>query len=154
MQILIIYDTMFGNTEKIAQAVQEGISSPHEVRLLKAAGAQLKDLEGIDFLIAGSPTHGGRYSQTFKTFLDAIPTGGLQKIKAATFDTGNTKENQGAFVRMIINFFGYAAPRIAKMLAKKGANVTASETFFVLGREGPLKEGEEERARAWAARLL
>ena len=55
---------------------------------------------------------------------------------------------------MLIKMLGYAAPRILKMLAKKGASTMDSESFWVLDREGPLKEGETERARKWVADLV
>jgi hypothetical protein len=51
--------------------------------------------------------------------------------------------------------FGYAAGRIANNLKKKGSTLIASpEGFFVTGGQGPLKEGELERAAAWAKGIL
>jgi hypothetical protein len=107
-------------------------------------------LAGIDLLILGSPTHGGQYTQPVKDFLARIPIQGLKNVHAAAFDTGSTTENQGGFGKTMINLFGYAAPRIAKELTKKGAALLGAETFYVLGTEGPLKEGEIERAQACA----
>ncbi len=154
MNILIVYETLYGNTEKIAQAVQEGIGSTHTVRCIKAADAKPDDLEQIDFLIIGSPTHGGWYSQDTKTFFVSIPENSLQNLPAAAFDTGTTKEGEGFFTRAIINLFGYAASRMAKELIQKGVRLIAAETFFVHGKEGPLKAGEIERARTWASSLM
>jgi hypothetical protein len=49
---------------------------------------------------------------------------------------------------------GYAAPRIARALEKKGGNLAAPpEGFFVEDKEGPLKAGELERAAGWAKEL-
>jgi len=154
MNILIVYDSVYGNTQEIAQAIEQGLQGDHEITLVKGDQAKVEDIEGLDLLIVGSPTHGGWYIESIKSFLKAIPNNGLQNIPAASFDTGSSKENEGFFIRFIINLFGYASPRIAKALAKKGATVIGSETFFVLGTEGPLKEGEVDRARSWAQRLI
>jgi flavodoxin len=148
MKILIIYDTVYGNTEKIAEAIQQAVSKEHEAKLIKAKDATSQDVENIDLLIVGSPTHGGWYIESIKNFFNQIPDNGL-KMNAAAFDTSSDKEGQKAFVKAIIGFFGYASPRIAKTLAKKGAKVIGSETFLVLDTEGPLKEGEIERAKKW-----
>jgi hypothetical protein len=53
-----------------------------------------------------------------------------------------------------MRFFGYASTRIAKALKKHGANVVAAETFFVHGKEGPLVDGEIDRAKAWANQVI
>ena len=154
MKVLIVYDTLHGNTEKIAKALKEGIASKHEVKLIKAAESKISDIKNIEMLMLGSPTHGGWYTEPIKNFLGAIPEKGLQNIKAAAFDTGSTKENQNIFVKALIGFFGYASPRIAKVLNKKEANNIGSETFFVLDMKGPLKDGEIERAKEWARRII
>jgi hypothetical protein len=90
-------------------------------------------------LIVGSPTHGGRPTEAVKTFLDAIPAGGLKGIKVAAFDTRMTPDGQPWWLQKIINFFGYAAPRIAKVLVSNGGTqVKEPEGFIVEGKEGPL----------------
>jgi flavodoxin len=153
-KIYVVYDTIYGNTEKIAEAIKEGIGSLHQVVLIKAAEAKINEMENMDLLVVGSPTHGGTSTQFVKDFLGDVPGKRLQNIHAAAFDTGFTPENQGGFVKFIIGMLGYAAPRIAGLLAKKGADVIGSETFFVLGKEGPIKEGEINRAKEWANGLM
>jgi flavodoxin len=67
--------------------------------------------------------------------------------KVAAFDT--------RIPTKIVKIFGFAADRIAKNLKDKGANlVVPAEGFFVNGKEGPLKDGEQERASAWAKTLV
>jgi hypothetical protein len=61
----------------------------------------------------------------------------------------------GAVPRFFMNAGGYAAPRIAGKLKKRGGNqVVPPEGFFVKGKEGPLKEGELERAASWANLII
>ena len=153
MKILIIYDTVYGNTEKIADAIQQEITKKHVAKLIKAKDVTLEDIRNTELLMVGSPTHGGRFTEPVKNFLNQIPNNEL-KIHAAAFDTSSDKENQKTFVKAIIGFFGSAAPRIAKALARKGANIIGAETFFVLGSEGPLKKGEVERAKVWGNLIL
>ena len=96
------------------------------------------DLKRFDLLIAGSPTHGGFPTPGIDGLLKALPA--LAGAKVAAFGT-RTKRT----------VFGYAAPRIAKRLEKSGGKLVAPpERFLVLGMEGPLKEGELERAAGWA----
>ena len=50
--------------------------------------------------------------------------------------------------------FGYAAKPISEKLRRKGGElIVAPEGFFVKDVEGPLKEGELERAEAWAREI-
>jgi len=153
MKILVLYDSLYGNTEKIARSIAE-VYTEQQVDLMHVKDFAISDLANVDILIAGSPTHGGRPSQGMKDFLNALPAGSLKNIKAAAFDTGIPVEVKKGFVRFVIRFFGYASKHIANALKKNGAAVLAAETFFVLDKEGPLKEGEIERSKQWARELL
>ena len=138
MKAVVIYDSKYGNTEKIARAISESIGA--QVRL--AGGVQPADLNEFDLLIIGSPTHGGFPSEGIHNLLKTISS--LEGIDTAAFDT-----------RTKTTIFGYAAPKIAKNLKKKGANLLLpSDGFFVLGMEGPLMEGELDRAAVWAKGLV
>ncbi len=151
MKSLVIYDSQYGNTEKIARVIGEALGSG--TRVVRAAEAPVAELQKYGLLVVGSPTHGGRPSQPMQQFLNQIPSGTLTNVRTATFDTGIPTESQKRFIRFIIKFFGYAAKRIAATLRAKGATIVAAETFFVLGKEGPLKEGEADRAASWARNL-
>ncbi|MEQ1796734.1 MAG: flavodoxin family protein [Lacibacter sp.] len=153
MKILIVYDSLYGNTEKIAGSIAD-VYTDQQVKLKYLKYFTLSDLADLDLLIAGSPTHGGRPSQGMKDFLSALPVGSLKNIKAAAFDTGIPVDEKKGFVRLVIRFLGYASKHIANALRKNGATVLAAETFFVLDKEGPLKEGEVERSKQWAGDLL
>lgn len=149
MKIVIVYDSQFGNTEKIAHAIRDGIGPGHVVNVVRAAAASQQDLHGADLLFVGSPTHGGRYTEPVRYFLDALPADALRGMRAAAFDTGMKAEGQGFIVKRVVRFFGYASARIVPALQAKGAGETRKETFFVADREGPLLDGELERAGNW-----
>jgi len=147
MKILIVYDSVYGNTEKIAKAVAGALSLSGDVKVLRAGEASPSELESIDLLIVGSPTQGGRSTPAIKEFLGKIPANALNNVSVASFDT--------RMKIMLSRLFGYAAGRIADSLKGKGGNPAASpEGFIVGGREGPLKEGELERAAVWAKGIL
>jgi len=151
---LVVYDSLFGNTKKIAEAITEGLSNQYDSRLMSVKDIKITDINSIKLLILGSPTHGGRYSEAVKDFFASLQDNSLQGIKAFSFDTSIPAGDKGWFVRLLIKMFGYAAPRISKELSKKGAVAGGSETFWVLDREGPLKDGETERARSWSTGIV
>ena len=141
MKTLVVYDSVHGNTEKIAKAIGDAITG--EVQVLRAAEVNSSELQTVDLLFVGGPTHGGRPTQAIRDLLDQVPGNALQGTNVAAFDT----RLPAKWVRI----FGYAAPRIAGTLKKKGGTLIGSpEGFFVEGTEGPLREGELERAAGWA----
>jgi len=153
MKVLVVYDSQYGNTEKIAQAI--GAAFPADtVRVVKVDAAKPADLAGIDLLIVGSPTQGGRGTQSVQKFLSDIPAGALKNVKVAAFDTRFQAKEKGFALRLLMKSVGYATGRIASALEGKGGTPAAEpQAFFVSGREGPLHEGEVERATAWAKTL-
>jgi len=147
MKALIVYDSVYGNTEKIARAIAEAITPSYEVKVLGAGEANPSELASIDLLIVGSPTHAGRPTPAVQEFLNKDPKPALQGINVAAFDTRITTK--------LVRVFGYAAGRIARNLKGKGGTLIASpEGFFVTSTKGPLKEGELERAAGWAKGML
>jgi flavodoxin len=153
MKILIVVDSIYGDTYKIAEAIKEGLDK-NTVTLVKASDAKLDQTKNIDMIIIGSPTHGGQPSEKTRQFLSIIPEDGLKNIKAAAFDTAINSEGQGFFIKTVVKIFGYAAKKIANILEKKGAEIVGAETFFVIGKEGPIKKGELERASVWVKSLI
>jgi flavodoxin len=155
MKALIIYDSMFGNTERVAQAMALALADKAEVTAQRVGDVNPVEFTGLDLLIVGSPTQGFQPTPAIKKLLDALPTQGLQGVKVAAFDTRIAIEEVGSrFLTVMVNFFGYAAKPIANRLQKKaGALIAAPEGFIVKGKEGPLQEGELERAVQWARQL-
>ncbi len=144
MKVLVIYDSMYGNTEKIARAIGEAITG--EVKVLRVTEMNLSELESIDLLIIGSPTQGGRPTAAIQDFLNKLPET-IKGMKVAAFDTRMSTRWVG--------IFGYAAGKIADNLKVKGGTLIASpEAFFVKGSKGPLKDGELERAANWTKGMI
>ena len=98
--------------------------------------------------------HGGRATPALDAFIKNLPVDSLQGKSVAAFDTRFESEDQGVGLRLLMSVIRYAAPRIAKGLEKKGGVlVTEPEGFIVENKEGPLKQGELERASMWAKQL-
>lgn len=162
MKALVIYDSQYGNTAQIAQAIADGLksgaTSTIEVALRKIGDAQPEQLSEQDVLIVGSPTQRFNATSAMRDFLKGIPRKALTGITVAGFDTRLTEEelhSHGALLGKLVDWFGYAAPRISEGLEKRGGQVAIPpEGFYVGGTEGPLLEGELERAAVWARQVL
>ena len=151
MKTLIVYDSVFGNTEQIARAIGQALGAPEQAETLHVTKVTPARLIGEELVIVGSPTRGFRPTETNTKFQDAIPGDGLNGIKVAAFDTRiSVADVNNRVLNLFVKIFGYAAQPIAKKLTKKGGTlVAAPEGFFVKGSEGPLKDGERERAAEW-----
>jgi flavodoxin len=158
---MVIYDSEFGNTAQVARAIAEGLGSaldePEEVGLQQIGGTFPDQLAGLDLLVVGSPTQRFRPTSGTSNFIKRIPKHALKGVKVAGFDTRLTEEEIKAhgFLSKMVELFGYAAEPISERLAKKGGEVVMPpEGFTVAGMEGPLSEGELERAKVWGQKII
>ena len=157
MKAMVVYDSVFGNTGQVAQAIGDGLGSPEEVEVRKVGDVQPEEFAGLTLLVVGSPTR--QFSPTGATtsLLKSIPKDGLKGVKVAAFDT-RYAESEIEKVRILaffVRIFGYAAKPIADRLEKKGGKLAVPpEGFYVTDTEGPLFEGELERAADWAKQIL
>ncbi|MBN1949750.1 MAG: flavodoxin domain-containing protein [Bacteroidales bacterium] len=151
MKTLIIYDSVFGNTSKIAHAIFQGIPDNANVRCVHVSAVSPQMLHKTDLLIVGSPTRGFRPTPAIAAFLKNIGRGELKNVQAAAFDTRlSLPEINSRALKFIVRTGGYAATRISRMLASRGASVMLQpEGFFVSGEEGPLLDQEMQRANEW-----
>jgi flavodoxin len=156
MAIVVVYDSIFGNTAIIAKAIAAAIESTQPVRLLVAGETKALDVTGIDLLVVGSPTRGFRPTPAIAELVEGLPTIQKDTIRAAAFDTRlDPEEINPAPLRWVVNAGGYAAQRINASLTAKGFTMVEPDAgFLVGGTEGPLKPGELERAAQWARALV
>jgi flavodoxin len=156
MKTLVIYDSVFGNTEKIARAIANALGPQVPVEILQANKAAPEQLTGLDLLVVGSPTRGFRPTEAVTGLLKRMRSKALKGAKVAAFDTRfKADELDSAGLRFVVKTGGYAAKRIAAQLKKAGGNlIVPPEGFYVEDTEGPLKAGELERAAGWAKIIL
>ncbi len=156
MKTLVVYDSFFGNTEKIAQAIGTALEPQGEAQVVRVGDVKPEHLAGLDALLVGSPTRAFSPSPAIKDWLKSLAPNSLKGVKVAAFDTrADLKDVNSRFLTVMVKLFGYAAEPIASRLTKKGGTqALAPAGFFVKGTEGPLKDGELERAAEWARRFF
>jgi flavodoxin len=155
MKVTIVYDSIFGNTEKVANAIADGLREGNAVQLLTVQKAHDADLADTDLLIVGSPTRGFRPTPLISEFVESYDPIGKGKA-AAAFDTRIDLDTVNPSpLRWVVDAGGYAATRIASSLERHGFTMQGEAAGFeVTGTEGPLKDKELERARDWARSLV
>jgi flavodoxin len=156
MNVLIIYDSFFGNTEQIALAIGSALDSQGNVETIRVNEVKMEKLTGLDSLIVGSPTRGFKPTEAIAKFLKRISQNGLNGIRVTAFETRISLIGiESTALRTLGKIGGYAARSIARRLKKRGGNLAISpEGFLVTGKEGPLKEGELKRAAEWAKGIM
>jgi flavodoxin I len=151
MNVLVVYDSYFGNTEKTAHAIGGAFSTEDTVRVVHVKDFASEMIKGIDLLVVGSPTRAFRPTKALTAALGMLALGSLKGVKVAVFDTRvSLEEVNSKVLNFMVNIFGYAAQPIARLLKRKGGVLVCEpEGFIVNGKEGPLKDGELERAAEW-----
>jgi hypothetical protein len=160
MRALVVFESMFGDTETIARAVADGLSSAMQVDVVDVAAAPRVDTD-VDLLVVGGPTHAFGMSRP-NTRSDAVRQGG--RSAAASIGVREWLDEQrptsraraAAFDTRINKWFipGSAARSAGAVLRRRGFRLIAPpESFRVTGTAGPLTAGEEDRARQWGRSL-
>jgi hypothetical protein len=163
MKALVVFESMFGNTEQIAQAVAEGLGESMPVDVAEVINAPADPPEDVTLIVAGGPTEAFSMSRA-NTRAGAVSQGGRagreefglrewiaalpprpSNARLATFDTK---------IDTMRHLPGSAAKGAAKAGRRHGYDLALPpESFFVRDTAGPLVEGELDRARAWGRRL-
>jgi flavodoxin len=128
-----------------------------DVEIVRASDVKPEQLTGLTLLIVGSPTRQFRPTGAITSLLKNIPKNSLKGVKVAAFDTRLTvsKIEKIRILAFFVRIFGYAAKPIADRLEKKGGElVIPPEGFYVGDTQGPLLEGELERAADWAKQII
>lgn len=166
MRCLVVYESMYGNTRDVALAIAEGASTVAPTEAVEVGEAPTQVPEDVGLLIVGGPTHafsmtrpGTRSDATTKHADgfegDFISTdmgirewlGSMSARKGLGFATFDTRIATP-------HLPGSAAAKAAKILRrKKLARVADPESFWVEGTQGPLSDGEPERAERWGAKV-
>jgi flavodoxin len=163
MRALVVYESLFGNTAQVAQAIADGLSRHGDVELLEVTKASPQICEPVDLIVLGGPTHAFSMTRA-STREDAFRQGACQGSGAigvrewlgqlrrgqhhelvATFDTKVDR------VRQLPGSAARGAANAAHRLGYK--TVAKPMSFYVQGVSGPLLEGELGRAQAWGERL-
>jgi hypothetical protein len=176
VRVLVVVESMFGNTFLVGASVVEGLLDVHpsvKADVVRVVEVQADDVAGVDLLVVGAPTHwrGIPSQRTQHQYLNEVdPAAGVTRIGTPIDPSAaglrmrdwlgilpNVKSGRGAAfdTRLARPFAGGAAPRLGRRLTRLGYTLTSEPAGFVVtGMEGPLRPGELDRARAWGYRLL
>jgi hypothetical protein len=166
MKAVVVYESMYGNTHLIADAIGRGLAGSGEVVVVPVAEAPPALVTDADLLVVGGPTHVHGMSRpssrkaaveqaTDSNPIDpAAPGAGVREWletvppltgSAAAFDT-----RAGVAPALVT---GRASKGIARQLHQHGFRQVVEPESFLVDKENHLQAGEEERAEAWGARL-
>ncbi len=164
MNALVVYESVYGNTRAVAVAVAEGLGDGAVLSVGQAVGRA----EEAELLVVGGPTHmhGIATTRSRQMAAAAAHEDGTTIVPGATDELGlrgwlrELPGGGGSYAAAFDTrldrspwFTGLAARGIARRLRHHGYEVLGKESFLVEDAQGPLEEGELDRARAWGAQL-
>jgi hypothetical protein len=169
MRSVVIYESMFGSTKKVAEAVAEGLAPCSQVSVVSVTEAVPADLDGVDLVVVGAPTHvhGMPRQSTRKGAREMaekpdrqvrlLPGAGLGPgVREWLESLGHVEIASAAFDTRLKGpsaVTGRASKRIGRLLARHGARAAARPESFLVDKTGVLVEGELGRARSWGEHL-
>ena len=147
MKGIIVYDSVYGNTELVAKGLAERLGAAgHSVQLLRARDALKGRIEG-DFLFMGSPTRLGSMTRRMRIFIKGMDWGAWGKRPVAAFDT--------EMVEVIAKDGASAAAKMHDLARSKGAKVhTPVLKVGVAGVRGPLSPDSDIGIEAYVNEFL
>jgi Flavodoxin len=165
MKTVVVYESMFGNTKAIGEAIAEGLREAGQVEVGTVDEISPDEVRGAALIVAGGPTHGHGMARddaheavakmdphhkygpvlpgdgSLRAWLERLPEG---DTAAAAFDTRFDKPQW---------LTGSAARKIGRRFSRRGYSVIGVQSFFVRTTGGPLADGERQRAVAWGREL-
>jgi hypothetical protein len=168
MQAVVVYESMYGNTHEIAEAIGQGLRDSFDVAVLPVADATPEVIDAADVLVVGGPTHAhgmSRETTRQQAILDAdrpdrdlvvdpdaegpglrdwIPTVSKTSTRFAAFDTR---------VDIAPLLSGRASKAISKKLRHQGLHEVVDPESFLVTKENRLEPGEADRASEWGRQV-
>jgi menaquinone-dependent protoporphyrinogen IX oxidase len=152
MKGIVVYDTSYGNTKKVAETIAETLrESGIEVDLFYVKDVKKLSAKDYNFLILGSPTRFGTMSFAMRSFLGKVKSEEWVNKPFTAFDTENPENIEKA--RAEKKEWSAAEKISGKLRDKKMNQLLPVLKAVVFGQKGPLKEGEIERAKDFAREL-
>jgi Flavodoxin len=168
MRAVIVYESMYGNTHLIAEAIARGLGPGNDVTVVPVAKATRELLNGADLLAVGGPTHvhGMSRANTRKAAVEQSRKHDGQPVLDADSEGPGLRDWFGSLGRMTASasafdtrlagppaFTGRAAKGIAGLLKGHGLTLLDAPKSFLVGNDNKLRPGEEDRAQEWGAVL-
>jgi hypothetical protein len=168
MRAVVVYESMYGNTHQIADAIGAGLGTAFDVSVVPVSQAGPAALAGADLLVVGGPTHvhgmsraatrkaaaeaAGKPASSLTVEPDAVGPGlrewfgsmGRYQARAAAFDTR---------MHGPATLTGRASKGVTRLLRAHGFDVVVKPESFLVTKQDRLAPDEIIRARAWGTRL-
>ena len=168
MRAVVIYESMYGNTHKIADAIGRGLAPENEVTVVPVAEATADLLGKADLVVAGGPTHihgmsGARSRQAAAeaahkdgSGLTLEPHAQGPGLRDWLGTVGHIHGCSAAFDTRMAGpamLTGRASKAIAKLLDRHALTEIAAAQSFLVTKDNHLRPGEEDRAEQWGREL-
>lgn len=170
MRAVVVYESMYGNTHRVAAAIGVGLEDGFDVAVVPVAQADLAVLKDADLVVVGGPTHMHGMSR------GSTRKGAADSARKADSDLTLEPEAQGPGLRDWLDslgkgryhasaaafdtrmagpsaFTGRASKGVSRALRHHGFDLVAKPESFVVTKENHLGPDEADRARTWGARL-
>ena len=147
MKVLIVFDTKYGNTQKVAELIAEGGRSGdrNEVEVKNVKDVDLSKEESYDLILIGSPNHMGAHTESVKKFIKKFSKAHLKAKSFAVFDTYLKKDAEIA-----VNKMEKQIMKIMPNLKKASSGLSIK----VGGMKGPILNVELQKCREFGIKLL
>ncbi|MFX1411925.1 MAG: flavodoxin family protein [Promethearchaeota archaeon] len=147
MKILIVYDTKYGNTKKVAELIAEGINSVegNEIAINNVKDVDLNKEDSYDMILIGSPNHMGSHIKSVKKFVNNLSEAPLKVNSFAVFDTYLSKD------------FEKAVKKMEKQISEKMPDlnkVASGLSIKVEGMKGPITEEDLPKCKEFGINLI
>ncbi|MBS7630695.1 flavodoxin family protein [Candidatus Bathyarchaeota archaeon] len=146
MRVIIIYESKYGNTKRVAEAIAEGLNEVGgvETSVMELKELDLNDIFNYDVILIGSPNHIGGPTRGIKGFIDKLSELELEEKMFAVFDTYLGKD------------FEKAVKKMEKQIAEKVPKlkrVAQGLSIKVNGLRGPIADRELEKCREFGKNI-
>ena len=157
VKVLIVYDSKYGNTEKVAKCIEDGISSieGNEVMVSNVKDVKLKKDDSYDLLLVGSPVHFGKHVGSIKKFINKLPKTQSKVNAYAIFDTymgDDSETTEGgicSYTKMVDKLEGQINETLSS--TKK---LSPGLSIKVNGMKGPIADGELPKCKEFGRNLV
>ena len=150
MKVLIVYYTKYGNTERVAKLIAEGINSAegNEVIVKNVKDVNLKEEASYDLILIGSPNHFGKHVGSVKKFINKLPDSQIKANAYAVFDTYITKDFEKA-VKKMEEQISEVLPDLTK--ASPGLSIKVEGTGT---SKGPITSADLPKCKEFGIKLI
>ncbi|MHA2400247.1 MAG: flavodoxin family protein [Promethearchaeota archaeon] len=147
MKVLVVYETKFGNTKKVAETIADGMQEIEQIntKVINVNEVETSIVKDFDAIIIGSPTWGGNAPKSIRNFINSLAELQLNEKSYAVFDTNNN-----------LRFMSNLTKKLEKKISKKIPSlkrILPGLPVKVIGLKGPLAEGEFPKCQNFGKEL-